>query len=55
MPWAVWRVWMSGKATLSEIRREWSYLDLVMANECLDIEADIEDEAAKLAERAAGK
>jgi hypothetical protein len=44
---------MSGKASLTEIRREWSYLDLVLANEALDIEAEIEDEAAKIAEMGA--
>jgi hypothetical protein len=44
---------MSGKASLTEIRREWSYLDLVLANEALDIEAEIEDEAAKIAAKEA--
>lgn len=50
MAWPVWRVWSSGKASLTEIRREWSYLDLMLANEALDIEAEIEEAAAKQAQ-----
>lgn len=55
MPWPVWRVWNSGKATLTEIRREWCYVDLMMANEALDIEAEVEEQAAKQAQKEANK
>jgi hypothetical protein len=52
MPWPVWRVWLSGKATLQEMDTHWSYLDLVRANEALDIDDEIEE---RLTEQNEGK
>lgn len=47
MCWEVWRVWLSGMATLSEIEKEWTLCDLMDANEALDIKAEMEKEAAE--------
>lgn len=41
MPWPVWRVWLSGFATLEEMNR-WTILDCVEANEALDVKEDCE-------------
>jgi hypothetical protein len=38
----VWRVVLSGNATLTEIETMWSIDDLGDANEALDIQAEIE-------------
>jgi len=38
----VWRVVLSGKATLTEIETQWSLDDLMDANEALDVRAEIE-------------
>ena len=38
-------MWLSKRATLTEIESHWSYLDLVRANEVLDIEDDLAEMA----------
>jgi hypothetical protein len=40
---------MREKATLQEIETHWSYYDLVLANEALDITDEIEEEAHRRA------
>jgi len=44
--WSVYRVWLSGKASLTEIEDRWSLDDLVNANEALDVQAELEAAAA---------
>ncbi len=41
MPWPVWRVWLSGKATLLELE-QWNIFDVMDANEALDVKEDAE-------------
>jgi hypothetical protein len=54
MPWDVWRVWLSGYATLKEIETEWTLCQLMDANEALDIKQELEAEAAEEARNKAG-
>lgn len=42
MPWAIWRLVLKKIATLHEIETHYSYLDVILANEALDIEEEIE-------------
>lgn len=51
MPWSVWRVWLSGNATLQEIEMHWSLIDLMDANDALDIQGELEAEAMEWAKK----
>ena len=50
MVWPVWRVWLSGLATLEEMET-WNIVDCLEANECLDVK----DDAEYLAHQRAGE
>ena len=43
----MWRVWLTGLATLVEIETQWSLCDLADANEALDVKEELEQEAHK--------
>lgn len=45
-PWPIWRLWLSGKATLDELNTAWSISDVWMANHLLDLQEDQEHEAS---------
>jgi len=48
----VWRIVLSGIATLTEIDTQWSMIDVIQANEMLDIRDELE---AKQMEKARQK
>ena len=47
----IWRVVMDGLATLTEIRQNWSYLDLIHANIALDARVEAEHLESQAIER----
>ena len=51
MVWEVWRVWLSGYATLNEIETQWDLCALMDANEALDMKEELELEAQERAKR----
>ena len=50
LPWLIWLIWARGRATLEEIETHWSLLDVLKANDALDIqdELDAMSEAAHM-------
>jgi hypothetical protein len=34
--WMIWRIWLTKKVPLNELKWEWSYPDLLKANSILD-------------------
>lgn len=48
--WRIWRVWKTGRATLTEIRNNWNICDLWIANVVLDLEELAEYKQSKAIE-----